>query len=38
MLQDLVLTATNEAIRKAKEAHAAEMEKLTGGFGIPGMF
>jgi nucleoid-associated protein EbfC len=38
MLQDLVMTATNEAIRKAKETQAAEMEKVTGGFNFPGMF
>ncbi len=38
MLQDLVMTATNEAIRKAKETQASEMEKLTGGFNFPGMF
>lgn len=38
MLQDLMITATNEALRKARETHAAEMEKVTGGFGFPGMF
>ena len=38
MLQDLVLTATNEALKKARETHAAEMEKVTGGFNMPGLF
>ncbi|HEX4924725.1 MAG TPA: YbaB/EbfC family nucleoid-associated protein [Bdellovibrionales bacterium] len=37
MLQDLVLTATNEALRIAKETSETEMNKLTGGFGLPGM-
>lgn len=37
MLQDLVLTATNEALRIAKETGEAEMNKITGGFGLPGM-
>lgn len=38
MLQDLVMAATNDALKKAKETHAKEMEKITGGFGIPGLF
>lgn len=38
MLQDLVLTATNDALRTARETHAAEMEKVTGGFNVPGLF
>jgi DNA-binding YbaB/EbfC family protein len=38
MLQDLVLTATNEALRKAKTTQAQEMEKVTGGFNFPGLF
>ena len=38
MLQDLVLTATNEAIRTAKETSEKEMAKITGGVGMPGMF
>ena len=38
MLQDLLLAATNEALRKAKELMAEEMESLTGGLGIPGLF
>jgi DNA-binding YbaB/EbfC family protein len=38
MLQDLIVTATNDALKKAKETHTAEMAKVTGGMGIPGMF
>ncbi len=38
MLQDLVLTAVNEALKKAQDMVAQEMGKLTGGLKIPGMF
>ncbi len=38
MLQDLVLTAVNEVIKKAKETSAAEMEKVTGALKMPGLF
>lgn len=38
MLQDLVLTATNEAIKTAKETTDKEMSKITGGAGMPGLF
>ncbi len=37
MLQDLVLTACNEALKKAEEETSSEMKKLTGGLNIPGM-
>lgn len=37
MLQDLVMAAANEAIRRAQESVNAEMSKLTGGLNIPGM-
>ncbi len=33
MLQDLIVAATNEALRKAEEAGAELMGKMTGGFG-----
>ena len=36
MLQDLVISAVNEAIRQAEEAMANEMNKLGGGMGLPG--
>ncbi|MDY0235912.1 MAG: YbaB/EbfC family nucleoid-associated protein [Gudongella sp.] len=37
MLQDLVLAAVNEALRKAEAFAANEMKKVTGGMNIPGM-
>ncbi|HIR25789.1 MAG TPA: YbaB/EbfC family nucleoid-associated protein [Candidatus Egerieimonas faecigallinarum] len=33
MLEDLVMAATNEALRKMEEESAAMMSKLTGGMG-----
>ncbi len=36
-LEDLVLKGVQEAITTGKEQSAAEMKKLTGGLGIPGM-
>lgn len=38
MLEDLVLSACNEALKNADEQTASEMKKLTGGLNIPGMF
>lgn len=38
MLQDLILAATNDAIKLAKETSQKEMDKITGGFNMPGMF
>ena len=38
MLQDLIVAAVNEAIRKSKEMMAEEMKKVTGGLSIPGFF
>ncbi len=37
MLEDLVTAAVNEALRKAREAMSAEMNKLTGGLSLPGL-
>jgi DNA-binding YbaB/EbfC family protein len=37
MLQDLVVAAVNEAIRKAQALMSDEMSKLTGGLRIPGL-
>ena len=37
MLQDLVIAAVNEGIRKAQKMMADEMGKVTGGLKIPGM-
>lgn len=38
MLEDLVLAAVNEAMRKVQDMLSQEMSKLTGGMNIPGMF
>ena len=39
MLQDMILAATNEALRQVDEMTQKEMGKLTGGMGLPkGMF
>lgn len=38
MLQDLVLAAVNEALRKSQEMVQKEMSKLTGRLNIPGLF
>jgi DNA-binding YbaB/EbfC family protein len=37
MLEDLVLAACNEALRKSRDMVQAEMGKLTAGLKIPGM-
>ena len=37
MLEDLVLAACNEALRKSRELVQQEMGKLTGGLKIPGL-
>ena len=37
MLQDLIIAAVNEGVRKAQEMAAAEMAKITGGLSIPGL-
>lgn len=33
MLEDLIVAATNEALRKMEEISQAEMSKITGGLG-----
>jgi DNA-binding YbaB/EbfC family protein len=38
MLQDLVLTAVNDALTKADELANTDMGKYTGGMKIPGLF
>lgn len=35
MLQDLIMTAVNEAMRQMDEVSSQEMEKLTAGLGLP---
>lgn len=37
MLQDLVLAAVNDALKKSQDMVSSEMGKLTGGMNIPGM-
>ncbi len=36
MLQDLIITAVNEAVRQADEMVNKEMGKVTGGMNMPG--
>ena len=36
MLEDLVLSAVNEALRQAEEETSSKMSKLTGGMNMPG--
>lgn len=38
MLQDLVLTAVNDALKQVDEMAAKDMGKFTGGMNLPGMF
>ena len=38
MLEDLVLAAVNDALRKSKELANNRMSQLTGGLGMPGLF
>lgn len=38
MLQDLILAAANEALKKSQEMVQQEMAKLTGGMNLPGLF
>ena len=35
MLQDLIVAAVNEALRKAGEDAASQMSRLTGGLNLP---
>jgi DNA-binding YbaB/EbfC family protein len=37
-LQDILVAAVNEAIKKVEDANSAEMSKITGPMNIPGMF
>ncbi|TCO72648.1 YbaB/EbfC family nucleoid-associated protein [Marinisporobacter balticus] len=38
MLQDLIMAAVNEALRKADDMMNSEMGKITGGMNVPGLF
>lgn len=37
MLEDLVIAAVNEGVRKSQEMVSTEMARITGGFNIPGL-
>src|ERR1700742_349513 len=37
LVEDMILTATNQALSQAKEISNAEMGKVTSGFSLPGM-
>ena len=37
MLQDLVISAVNGALKLARDSASEEMGKITGGLGLPGM-
>ncbi len=38
MIEDLVTSATNAAIKKAQDLMAEEMKQVTGGMNLPGLF
>lgn len=38
MLQDLIISAVNEAVNNIETTTESEMSKITGGVSIPGMF
>lgn len=38
MLEDLIVAAVNEALRKADEKVNSQMSQLTGGMNLPGLF
>ena len=37
LLEDMILTAGNNALSQAKEISTAEMGKVTSGFSLPGL-
>jgi DNA-binding YbaB/EbfC family protein len=37
LLEDMILTAANQALSQAKEISTAEMGKVTAGFNLPGL-
>lgn len=38
MLQDLIISAVNEAVNNIEETTENEMSKITGGVALPGLF
>jgi DNA-binding YbaB/EbfC family protein len=37
LLEDMILTAANQALNQAKEISSTEMGKVTAGFNLPGL-
>ena len=37
MLQDLIIAAVNEGVRRSQQMWAEEIKKITGGLAIPGL-
>ena len=37
LLEDMILTAANQALNQAKEISASEMGRVTAGFNLPGL-
>ena len=37
-LSDILVAGINEAIKRVEETNSAEMEKITGSLGMPGLF
>ena len=37
LLEDMIITAANQALGQAREISNAEMEKVTAGFNLPGL-
>lgn len=37
-LSDILVAAVNEAIKRVEETNSAEMSKITGSIGMPGLF
>ena len=38
MLSDILVAAVNEAIKRVEDTNSAEMAKITGNVGLPGLF
>jgi nucleoid-associated protein EbfC len=38
LLQEMIVAATNDALRKVKDLMAGEVKAITGGMNIPGLF
>ena len=38
MLQDVIMAASNDALRKARQMMADQMKAVTGGMNVPGLY